>query len=319
MADGGTGSVARSMEVPVMGWQLSRVGLASAAVAIGLTLVACGGDSEDAASRPSGSTPVTPSSSPAAVTPTPGDHDLTLVVRGVPREYRLHAPPSYDPSQKLPLVLAFHCMPCEPADIEEMSKLSAKADDENFIVVYPDGKGRRFISGDDDFVKSLLDEVESTWGTDPRRVYATGISNGASMAFRVGADLPGRFAAIAPVSGPLHALGGGQLPRVPQAGVSMIVLTGQSDSVDVGMKADLSELRNAIGCAKPSVKVTRGARPVTISSATCKDDVDIVWYSIGGMGHAWPGASSGLLSDPDGPINATNVIWDFFKAHPQTT
>src|SRR4249919_2834130 len=108
MADGGTGSVARNMEVSVMGWQLSRVGLASAAVAIGLTLVACGGDSEDAASRPSGSTPVTSSSSPAAVTPTPGDHDLTLVVRGVPREYRLHAPPSYDPSQKLPLVLAFH-------------------------------------------------------------------------------------------------------------------------------------------------------------------------------------------------------------------
>jgi polyhydroxybutyrate depolymerase len=307
------------MEVSAMGRLLSRSGLALSALTIGLTLVACGDDSEDAAARPSGSTPVTPSSSPAAVTPAPGDHDLTLVVSGVPREYRLHAPPSYDPSQKLPLVLAFHCMPCEPADIEEMSKLSAKADEENFIVVYPDGKGRRFTSGDDDFVESLLDEVESTWGTDPRRVYATGISNGASMAFRVGADLPGRFAAIAPVSGPLHGLGGGQLPRVPEAGVSMIVFTGRSDSVDVGMKADLPELRNAIGCAKPSVKVTRGARPVTISSATCNDDVDIVWYRISGMGHAWPGASSGLLSDPDGPINATNVIWDFFKAHPQTT
>jgi poly(3-hydroxybutyrate) depolymerase len=49
-----------------------------------------------------------------------------------------------------------------------------------------------------------------------------------------------------------------------------------------------------------------------------QDDVDIVWYSIGGMGHAWPGASSGL-SDPDGPVNATNVMWDFFQAHPQTT
>jgi polyhydroxybutyrate depolymerase len=319
MVDGGAGSVAREMEVSVMGRLLSRSGPALSALTIGLTLVACGGDSEDAAARPSASIPVAPSSSPAAVTPAPGDHDLTLVVSGVPREYRLHAPPSYDPSQKLPLVLAFHCMPCEPADIEEMSKLSAKADEENFIVVYPDGKGRRFTSGDDDFVESLLDEVESTWGTDPRRVYATGISNGASMAFRVGADLPGRFAAIAPVSGPLHGLGGGQLPRIPQAGVSMIVFTGRSDSVDVGMKADLPELRNAIGCVKPSVKVTRGARPVTISSATCNDDVDIVWYRISGMGHAWPGASSGLLRDPDGPINATNVIWDFFKAHPQTT
>jgi polyhydroxybutyrate depolymerase len=298
---------------------LSRAGLALSALTIGLTLAACGDDSEDAASRSSGSTPATPLSSPAAVTPAPGDHDLTLVVDGVRRDYRLHAPPSYDPSQRLPLVLAFHCMPCEPADIEEMSNLSAKADEENFIVVYPDGKGRRFTSGDDAFVEGLLDQVESTWGTDPRRVYATGISNGASMTFRVGADLPGRFAAIAPVSGPLHALGGGQLPRVPQAGVDMVVFTGRSDSVDVGMKSDLAELTNAIGCAKPSVKITRGTRPVTKTSATCKDGVDIVWYSIGGMGHAWPGAASGLLSDPDGPINATDVIWDFFKAHPQAT
>jgi polyhydroxybutyrate depolymerase len=296
----------------------SGAGLALGALTIGLMLAACGDHSEDAASPSSGSRPATPSSSPAAVTPAPGDHDLTLVVSGVRREYRLHAPPSYDPSQKLPLILAFHCMPCEPADIEEMSNLSAKADEENFIVVYPDGKGRRFTSGDDGFVEALLDEVESTWGTDPRQVYATGISNGASMAFRVGADVPGRFAAIAPVSGPLHALGGGQLPRVPQAGVDMVVFSGRNDSVDVGMKSDLTELRNAIGCAKPSVKITRGARPVTITSATCKDGVDIVWYSIGGMGHAWPGARNGVLSDPDGPINATNVIWDFFKAHPQT-
>jgi polyhydroxybutyrate depolymerase len=301
------------------GLPLLRAGLALSALAIGLTLVACGDDSDDAASQSSGGTSVTPSSSPAAVTPAPGDHDLTLVVSGVSRDYLLHAPPGYDPSQKLPLVLAFHCMPCEPSDIEEMSNLSAKADEENFIVVYPDGKGRRFTSSDDAFVESLLDEVESTWGTDPRRVYATGISNGASMTFRVGADLPGRFAAIAPVSGPLHALGGGQLPRVLQPDVSMIVFTGQDDSVDVAMKSDLPELRDALGCAKPTVRTTRGTRPVTVSSATCRDEVDVVWYSIGGMGHAWPGATSGLLSDPDGPVNATDVIWDFFKAHTQAT
>jgi polyhydroxybutyrate depolymerase len=301
------------------GRPLLRSGLALSALAIGLTLVACGDDSDDAASQSSGGTSVTPSSSPAAVTPAPGDHDLTLVVSGVSRDYLLHAPPGYDPSQKLPLVLAFHCMPCEPSDIEEMSNLSAKADEENFIVVYPDGKGRRFTSSDDAFVESLLDEVESTWGTDPRRVYATGISNGASMTFRVGADLPGRFAAIAPVSGPLHALGGGQLPRVLQPDVSMIVFTGQDDSVDVAMKSDLPELRDALGCAKPTVRTTRGTRPVTVSSATCRDEVDVVWYSIGGMGHAWPGATSGLLGDPDGPVNATDVIWDFFKAHTQTT
>src|SRR5262249_29715357 len=38
---------------------------------------------------------------------------------------------------------------------------------------------------------------------DPRRVYATGMSNGAIMAYRVAAELSDRIAAIAPVSGPM--------------------------------------------------------------------------------------------------------------------
>ncbi|UQX00790.1 hypothetical protein [Streptomyces sp. RerS4] len=40
-----------------------------------------------------------------------------------------------------------------------------------------------------------------TWKADPRRIYATGISNGADMSFKLAVELPGTPAAIAPVSG----------------------------------------------------------------------------------------------------------------------
>jgi polyhydroxybutyrate depolymerase len=298
-----------------------RAGVAFCALALGIALVAggAGDDGPDAA----GSTPATAAtpSSPAPVTPAPGDHDLKLAVGGVERDYRLHAPPSYDTGRSFPLVLAFHCQPCDISDIERLSGLSAKADEESFIVVYPQGKGSRFSSADVEFVEALLDEVQTRWRTDPRRVYATGISNGASMTFRAAVDLPGRFAAIAPVSGPLNALGGPQLGRVPPAPVSMVVFTGESDAaIDRSVGEDLGEIRKELGCARPSVKTTRSARPVTITSTSCPDGMDVTWYSVGGMGHAWPGAAvdGSVLADSDAPIKATDVMWDFFTAHPGT-
>lgn len=242
------------------------------------------------------------------------------MVDGATREYRVHAPPGYEPSRRLPLVLAFHCRPCDIDVIAQLSDLSAKADEEDFVVVYPQGKGRRFTSSDVGFIEALLDEVESTWGTDPDEVYATGFSNGAAMTFRVAADLPGRFAAVAPVSGSLHAFGGGQLSRVLPAGVSMVVFTGLDDSaIDQGVKVDLAELRQALGCEPPSVKRTSGARSVTITAAMCRNSADIVWYSVAGMGHTWPGTADGLIPDPDGPVKATDVMWQFFESHPRTT
>ncbi len=300
----------------------ARAGVAFSAIAISLALGACGGG-DDGAPQAGGDTSATlsttSSSAPAAVSPAPGDHDLKLIVAGIEREYRLHAPPGYEPGQEVPLVLAFHCSPCDRSDVEQLSGLSAKADEEGFIVVYPQGKGSRFRSGDVEFIDLLLDEVQSTWGTDPRRVFATGISNGASMAFRAAVDLPGRFAAIAPVSGPLQALGGPQLGRVPTEPLSMVIFTGTSDAaVDLSVEEDLDELRQELGCAKPSVQSTRSARPVTVTSTTCPGEVDIRWYSIDGMGHAWPGATvdGSTLADPKAPIDATEVMWDFFVSHP---
>jgi poly(3-hydroxybutyrate) depolymerase len=47
----------------------------------------------------------------------------------------------------------------------------------------------------------LIDKLEHDHPVDPKRVYITGISNGAMMAYRLARELSDKIAAIAPVEG----------------------------------------------------------------------------------------------------------------------
>src|SRR5262249_28509332 len=71
--------------------------------------------------------------------------------------------------------------------------------------VWNDGSPRGLLDqpGADDvgFLNAVLDDVSRRFPVDPRRVYATGFSNGAGMVFRLAAASSERFAAIAPVAG----------------------------------------------------------------------------------------------------------------------
>ena len=51
------------------------------------------------------------------------------------------------------------------------------------------------------FVSMLLDDLATVVNVDPKRVFATGMSNGGMMCYRLAAELSDRIAAIAPVSG----------------------------------------------------------------------------------------------------------------------
>lgn len=95
----------------------------------------------------------------------------------------------------------------------EVTQLSPLADQENFIVVYPDGFEKSWNHGDgnrpavaesiDDvqFVRTLIGELEKKLAIDRGRIFATGFSNGALMTERLGCELADVLAGIAPVSG----------------------------------------------------------------------------------------------------------------------
>jgi len=134
------------------------------------------------------------------------------------RTYLVHLPAGYDGTVELPLVIAMHGGTGNAVNIENQSQLSVKANQENFIVVYPEGVSRPvtnirtwnagwccgFASSseadDVGFINALLDTLIKNYSVDNNRIYATGMSNGGFMSYRLACELSYRIAAIAPVA-----------------------------------------------------------------------------------------------------------------------
>ncbi|MEO0445550.1 MAG: hypothetical protein AAF191_05675, partial [Verrucomicrobiota bacterium] len=167
-------------------------------------------------------------SSPKAVVPPASDAPLeagertrTVTVGQVDRRYLVYVPETYDAEEATPVVLAFHGGGGNPQSMVAISQLSGKAEEEGFLLVFPYGSGQdpdRFLTfngGDccgyamqnevDDvgYVRALLDDLAKVAQVDAGAVFATGLSNGGIMAYRLAAELADRIAAIAPVGGPL--------------------------------------------------------------------------------------------------------------------
>lgn len=58
---------------------------------------------------------------------------------GIDRTYLVHLPSNYSGIEELPLLIAMHGGFGNAYNMQNMSQLSVKADEENYIVVYPEG------------------------------------------------------------------------------------------------------------------------------------------------------------------------------------
>jgi polyhydroxybutyrate depolymerase len=181
------------------------------------------------------------------------------------------------------------------------------------------------------FVNALLDDLEARFKVDQQRIYVTGLSNGASMAFRVGRELSERIAALAPVAGSDWL----EESRVSEP-VSLLYITGDADPlnpieggefgvgpVEGGVKPAVAEYIarwvDMLGCSREP-EIDTGSEGVRREAyRPCEGQEEVVFITVEGMGHVWPGGR-GLLPEsvvrPDtDKLNATEVIWEFFEAH----
>ena len=268
----------------------------------------------------------------------------TLRMNGVERSYLLYLPASYRHGHPAPLVLAFHAGGTRSQAMPIHTGLSRLADREGFVVAYPDGLGRRWNDGrgyaathdDVGFVRALVDTLERELSVDPRRVYATGISNGAMFTYRLACDLPGVLAAVAPVAGAMPTDLAPACARTTP--VSVLAFQGTADPLlpYAGRGASrrgrvLSATRSVAfwatvaGCAPTPAttdepdRVTDGTRARHIVFEGCRDGHAVELYTIEGGGHTWPGgppagASVGRVSRE---VDATELIWAFFAQHPK--
>jgi polyhydroxybutyrate depolymerase len=278
----------------------------------------------------------------------PGDHVLSLSVGGRERTYLLHLPPTYEGTHLLPLVIVLHGGGGNAPGAVQMTGFSQKADKEGFVVVYPNGSGRlktrllTWNSGNccgyaldndvDDvgFIRALIDELVKTRSIDPKRVYATGMSNGGMMTYRLGCELSDKLAAIAPVAGALNLES-----CAPATPVSVIIFHGTADEhvlynggepirkadvhrrVDKPVSSAVSFWATHDGCAATPQRSEKGNIRTEIYGGG-KDGSEVALYTVNGGGHAWPGGEAYLLgAEPTREISATDLMWDFFVRHPK--
>jgi polyhydroxybutyrate depolymerase len=274
----------------------------------------------------------------------------TLVHDGVTRSYVIRIPANLSARTRVPLVLVLHGGGGDAGNAERMTGFTAKANSEGFIVAYPEGTSRlgaRLLTWnaghccgyamtnrvrDVEFIGTLLDTLLATYPIDPARVYVTGMSNGGMMAHRLGIELSGRIAAIAPVvatvfgdeRGPQHPVAAlmlngildGSVPH--KGGPPDGRFPGAWDGAPAKPALAQGEFWAAADGCDGSPETTEDAQSIR-TLYRCPRGRAVELHLVKNNGHAWPGGERGSrLGDVPSPtFHATDVIWDFFKAHPK--
>ena len=297
---------------------------------------------------------------PATAVPLdPGNHTVSLSHDGRARAYIVHVPPGARDGHPLPVVLNFHGGGGTALAQQTYSQMDGLADVEGFLVVYPNGTGRmpdRLLTwnagtccaysvtshiDDVGFTRAILADLETRQPIDRARVYATGLSNGAMMAWRLAVEASTLVAAIAPVAGakvvaadhgerpvsvmhfhsvddPRALYAGGLGPPFPMT-TSRVFHSAVEPTVR-GWAAGLAcpsaprvtaKLTGAPGSAEAAQTATREVW------GPCREGSEVVLWKLTGAGHVWPGGTRDYLPRLLGPgttlVDANREMWRFFQ------
>ena len=278
----------------------------------------------------------------------PGLHRVELQHGGIKREYMLFVPAAYRSGSPAPILFAFHGGMGNMKHFADNYGVTAAAETHGAIVVIPNGTGRsgsatmgtwnagecchwaRDNNVDDvGFVASILAEVSSQFTVDRRRVYATGMSNGAMMAYRLACELSGSFTAIAAVAGTDNTTA-----CRPSKPVSVLHIHARDDErvlFDGGagqanrdpakvthftsVAATISSWTATNQCSSQAqpILAIQGARCDRYAPCSGASSVQVCVTESGG--HSWPGATS-RRKTTSASIDANKVMWDFFASIP---
>ncbi|MEI6863785.1 MAG: hypothetical protein WCK46_00220 [Candidatus Adlerbacteria bacterium] len=262
---------------------------------------------------------------------------VSIHVQNLEREYLIYAP--QHTSSSLPVVLVFHGGGGPLGSAELMAQYSGwkeKAQREGFIVVFAQGtledprKPLNLTLGDparnirlwhvganippithdgvDDiaYVRAILGDITFSNNVNREHIFATGFSNGATFAYRLGSELSDTLAAIAPVAGLLYT----SFPA-PQNPISLLSIVGTSDPMpQAKTRQEPIPAKNPVAlwaafehCPTPAEQRNdQGVRTETFVS--CASSTEVRGIYITGLAHTYTAA-------------ATDRAWDFFKNNPK--
>ncbi len=261
----------------------------------------------------------------------------STVINGQTRTYRIHVPAGYNSHAAVPLILAFHGRNEKSTSFETYSKLSTLP----AAVVYADGLpgrgGQRSWQSapyanpkadDVEFTRAILRDSYRTLCVDTNRTFAVGRSNGGGLIALLACRIPNKFAAFAAVSGAFYPESTRSCVKSP--GVSVLEFHGTADPVihyNGGRRFDevlpsvpswLSTWTRKADCLDAPIEVPVNQFVTRVDWPFCSPvGTEIVHYRITGGTHRWPGSAGGRHGGVSDSIDATGLIWDFFRWHPR--
>ncbi len=266
-----------------------------------------------------------------------GEYDYSLQHDGLTRKYKVYIPSDYNPTKPTPLVMVFHGGGGNMDRAPHYFGFNKLADQENFIVVYPEGTGTRIVGnllgtwngGDccgpaydnnvDDvgFIKKMLAKIESEFNVDKKRIFATGMSNGAIMTYRLACEMSDQIAAIAPVASVGHYkkcqpsrpvatlhIHGLNDPCAPYNGCEKCQSCIQTYLSKLGLKVKtrpshslpvpkfINNWKNLNHCSDKTKSVYQSKDADCFEYLNCAKNSTVELCSIKNLGHTWPGRTS---------------------------
>jgi len=266
--------------------------------------------------------------------------DETMSYEGKVREYRTYIPASYDGVTAFPLLFNFHGGAGDIASQVAIADMRAIADTANFILVYPqalpdlnDGGSTNWLQKEpttvDDvfFIDALIDEIDSNFLIDKKRIYACGYSLGGEFTFELACRLNERIAAIAVVA---RTMGTAAFEKcTPTHPTAIMTILGTEYKVSpyeglvwAGTKYYLSaeEVHEYWVSQNNTVvipKVTNISNSVLSDGSTVERQVwdegegcvAVEHLKVIGGGHDWPGSFGNM------DIDASEEIWHFVSQY----
>jgi polyhydroxybutyrate depolymerase len=263
---------------------------------------------------------------------------------GRTRTYQVFVPGTVRSEVPAPVMISLHASPGSSSDMRGISGFDQVARSLQTIMVYPDATSdwaegcdctQADAAGVDDvqFIRDLIDDLDTSFRVNRDRVYAAGFSDGGFFAQRLACDMEGDIAAIAVVaatmSGPLAAtcdppvpvsflmIHGTADPRVPAAGSGGTRASlGARETVDFWLEHN--------GCGtEPTVTsvqdVENDGTSVNVEQyQSCDGGTEVEFYEVVDGGHTWPNPilafppESGLKTLD---IDAAAAIGVFFLRH----
>jgi polyhydroxybutyrate depolymerase len=262
---------------------------------------------------------------------------------GEKRKFRIYLPENYDKNQLYPVVFALHGRFGDGKQMEKSSLFNPIADENNVIMVYPDGYEKSWNDGrgegpaaeenidDVGFIDALINLIIGDYAVDDSKIYVCGMSNGGFMSMRLAHELNDRIAAFGTVTGSLSAsyneplnqsvpvmlIAGTEDPLVPYNGGEVAA----SGTYSLGFEDLLDYYAANNNCNTLNTEELPEVNDDGITTekwvySNCTNNSKCVLFKNIGAGHTWPSGDSSLgenvVGKESSEINASRELMNFF-------